>query len=320
MSIETINGFPILENPGIVQGDPLSVIGTKVLIFQFVEFLKNKKIYNTSFSVEAVHDMRVAIRRMRVAGRVFEEFYEPEPFKRYRDHLKGMGARLGVVRDYDVFFEGLDHEELSNWLGESPVLGKFLEILENKHAVAREDVRIFLKSSDFINFIEGVSEFLGNPNYRFHPKDTQATEVGSFIRKVLTKRMNTLFKYNAIIDDLSLQQYHRLRINAKKFRYALEFFAPVVGDKAAEAIEKLKDLQDLLGEMNDNVVALEIILGGINEMSEGNDRVENGGVDHLLNDKKNRLDELVKRFPEIWEGFNQPDFRNNLISVVEGIA
>jgi CHAD domain-containing protein len=309
-----------LENPEIVVGDSLSIIGTKVLAFQFVELLKNESTYQSVSSVDAVHDMRVAIRRMRVAGNIFKKFYCAEPFKSYRKHLKILGSKLGVVRDYDVFFEGLNLNELEVRFSDNTTWGELLKTLEYKHAVAREGMRVFFKSNDFKNFTEGYSLFLGNPNYFSDQADSQSSSVKEFIADVFISRMENLFSHNEKTDDITLEQFHQIRIDAKKLRYSLEFFGCVVGNGVNAAIFHLKDLQDLLGEMNDAVVAIKIIRGVGLEICDNENDFDDNVVDFLLNSKEERLDELIARFPEIWEEFLKPDFRDNLISAVEGVV
>ena len=57
-------------------------------------------------AVEALHDMRVAVRRMRTAAKIFGRFLAPDEFRPFARELRALGRGLGPVRDMDVI---LDH-------------------------------------------------------------------------------------------------------------------------------------------------------------------------------------------------------------------
>ncbi|MCP4408923.1 MAG: CHAD domain-containing protein, partial [Gammaproteobacteria bacterium] len=80
----------------------------------------------------------------------------------------------------------------------------------------------------------------------------------------LNKLERRVRKAGAKINSLSDDQLHRLRIQCKKLRYASEFFTPLFGKKKMTAyINRLKDLQDMLGMMHDIAVIEEDILGPV---------------------------------------------------------
>ena len=96
---------PPLEEPGLQPDDPMSEAGRKTLRFHFRRMLHHEPGTRLGEDIEALHDMRVATRRMRAAFRVFGEYYDPKAVRPYLKGLKRTGRALGAVRDLDVFQE-----------------------------------------------------------------------------------------------------------------------------------------------------------------------------------------------------------------------
>ncbi len=119
---------------------------------------------------------------------------------------------------------------------------------------------------------------------------------------------------------LPLAEYHALRIDLKRFRYTLEFFRDVLGPPAADAIEALKVLQDVLGDLQDARVAVDhlrsVIDFGTWEAPEqehalwsaacvdsGAPAAPSTALDDYLHAREAEIAELLRRVPESWETF-----------------
>src|SRR5690606_30776478 len=93
---------PEQKSPGVEPDDPMSEAGRKILRFHFRRMLRQESGARQGDDPEAVHDMRVATRRLRAALRVFGPYYDPGVIHPLDRGLRRAGRALGAVRDLDV--------------------------------------------------------------------------------------------------------------------------------------------------------------------------------------------------------------------------
>ena len=87
--------------------DTMAEAGRKALLSDFVTMLQHETGSRTGEDVEDVHDMRVAIRRMRSTMRLLGVYYKPKAIQPYLKYLRRVGQALGTVRDLDVMISDL---------------------------------------------------------------------------------------------------------------------------------------------------------------------------------------------------------------------
>lgn len=202
---------------------------------------------------EAVHQARVALRRLRSAFSSFKPLLAADPRSRtLSDELRWLAGELGKVRDLDVLIPKLE--------------GRHRAKLAAARAVALGEARTALDSLHAREVMTDLAEWLAIGGWRLRPAEpllakehirTVAADILHRHRKRLKKRGRHL----ARLDD---HHRHKARIEAKKLRYAAEFFASLwTGKKArarhAEFIEALQALQDHLGKLNDQVTAAALL-------------------------------------------------------------
>jgi transposase-like protein len=90
---------------GMLPDDAMAEAARKALLFNFERMLRHEPGVRLGENIEAVHDMRVATRRMRSAFRLFKPFFKSNAIKPYVHGLRDTAAALGDVRDLDVFME-----------------------------------------------------------------------------------------------------------------------------------------------------------------------------------------------------------------------
>ena len=131
----------LLSAPGLEPDDPMSEAGRKVLRFHYRRMLYNEPGTRLGRDIEALHDMRVATRRMRSAFRVFGDYYQPKTIVGYIKGLKRTGRALGPVRDLDVFRVKIQAYVSSLPEPEQDSLDEFLALLERRREAARDRSR-----------------------------------------------------------------------------------------------------------------------------------------------------------------------------------
>ena len=79
-------------------------------------------------------------------------------------------------------------------------------------------------------------------------------------RRVLAVRIAEFYSFEPVVSHPELSQaLHDLRISAKRLRYTLELFRPLLGKAGARQIERVKTIQEILGTLHDHDVRIELI-------------------------------------------------------------
>ena len=217
--------------------------------------------------IEGVHQLRVAFRRLRSALRVFRAAVPRAATQVWADDMRWLASQLGPARDIDVFIdEGLD--ALSGKLP-LPGEGKLADLAQRHREQAYQSVREMLASHRYGAFKQNFSHWLETEGWRNGELTDQHRQrlenpVVPFARRRLTKQRRQVVATGEEIDQNVPEQMHLLRIACKRLRYASEFFRSLFEDMDI-FIDHLKQLQDLLGVMNDVAVMhhlLDILLAG----------------------------------------------------------
>lgn len=210
--------------------------------------------------VEGVHDMRVASRRLRSALRDFMPYLRKGKLRRANDFVKAIADALGAVRDEDVAIMAL--EELIKEAPEEVAAG--VESLTAELAAHREGARAAL--SDAIS--EGaLARFQGEFTFalehaaktprrkRGAKKDKEQEAATSFRqagRDIISAGFDDTQKLSASLHQPhGEKRLHRMRIAAKRLRYAVELFAHCWGESLVPFAEEIADMQGHLGELHD---------------------------------------------------------------------
>lgn len=195
--------------------------------------------------VEAVHDLRVATRRLRAALRVFAD-YLPRPV-RLRRGLRRLARRLGAVRDRDIVAALLE-VQLAQHLGEDERrrLAALLRGLRRQRARALAKLARRLGSADQGRLRRRAKRLAGAGV----PGDDEPAAIG--LTRAVTLLAADVSRQPAMLEaEPGEDDLHRLRIAVKRLRYALEFHAGA-GALAYEAeLDTARALQDCLGELHD---------------------------------------------------------------------
>jgi triphosphatase len=208
---------------------------------------------------EGVHQMRVALRRLRSAWSVFGRLIAPDQ----RDWLGGEAKRiigsLGPARDWDVFLT----ESLAPVLAARPDDDRLLALraaAERARAEGYERARATVGSPAYTRFLLQLGRWIEVGSWREGATDEGVAwldqPIVAFADQLLAKRHRKALKLGRDFVRLRPEQRHRLRIALKKLRYATEFFASLHKTKRAGSyLAALKQLQDALGHLNDVAVA-----------------------------------------------------------------
>jgi CHAD domain-containing protein len=200
---------------------------------------------------EAVHQARVATRRIRSDLRTFGSVVDPEWDASLRAELQWLGQLLGAVRDTDVLLERLD-ARLQTLPPADVDPGKhLLEALRDHRNAARDELLVAMRSERYHALLDRLVAAA-----RHIPPSADGAaldlELGDLVKKPWKKLRGAVEELG---DDPADEALHAVRIRAKRCRYAAEAVAPAVGKEAKNFARAVEGLQEVLGEHQDAVVA-----------------------------------------------------------------
>lgn len=321
----------LARQPGILPDDPMSEAGRKALHFHFERMLQHEPGSRLGKDIEAVHDMRVATRRMRSAFRIFKPYYRRKTIRPLIRGLRLAGGVLGEVRDMDVFIAKLEAYQASLPENGEHSLEPLLEMCHQRRDEARARLISYLNSPDFANFVESFDRFLTTPEAGALPlSDLEGGNPPAYlVRHVVPRLLYTSYEtvraYETVLDHARIETLHALRIEFKRLRYALEFFEEVLGPEARNVISEVKVVQDHLGDLNDAQVAGDFLRDFISEYEQRQSGVmiqERRSIERVVQYMAFQFAEkhrLTTTFPQVWAHFNRPEVRRDLALSVSAL-
>ncbi|MEV6250599.1 CYTH and CHAD domain-containing protein [Streptomyces sp. NPDC051742] len=207
---------------------------------------------------DAVHQMRVACRRLRSAFKTYRRVLDRDVTDPLGEELKWLAGELGVARDQEVLDERLRArvDDLPRTLVLGPVKARLRRRDAARGRSARHQALAALDSARYLSLLDGLDALLADPPLR--------KAAGRDAEKVLAKavrkdhgRLATRIERALALDpgeerDLAL---HEARKAAKRARYAADAARPTLGKPAKRLSKRVKAVQSLLGEHQDAVVA-----------------------------------------------------------------
>lgn len=213
----------------------------------------NAAVLREAPTPEAVHQVRVGARRLRSSLSTFRPVVQDDRYEQVKGELKWLAKAFDQARNLDVFAD--DVLQPAACMEAKP---GGLEALADSVAAAREAARKHAcdtAASD--RFRALMIEATGWAETGAWLACEAACEPArAFAERTLDKRLKKVLRRGKRLDKAGDAGRHELRIQAKKLRYAAEGFAGLYGEKkVARLVERLKALQDALGELNDIATA-----------------------------------------------------------------
>lgn len=227
----------------------------------------NEDILLKGRDADALHQVRVAIRRLRSAFSLFGDLVEDALGTRVKAELKRLTEPLGHARNLDVFLATTLPAERKRHPDEAGLLNLETQ-LEYQRTKAYEAVESLLRSPEWRALLLDLVAWINTgPWLRGDDRDGAGSPkqpAREFAARELDRRRRQVKKRGRHLDELSPEDRHQVRIAAKKLRYGAEFFARLYpnrkGVKRHAAFTKaLSELQDHLGALNDIATGHEVV-------------------------------------------------------------
>jgi CHAD domain-containing protein len=276
--------------------------GRCVMAEQLAVMEQHRPLLLMEAEVTAVHETRKAIRRTFTAFKLFRAFFEPGTLEPYRRQLKKMMRYLGQARDTAVF-----QQKLQLYIEES---GQSLACLagywEEQQIAVDGALCDYMSKVEWDEFWQEYGRFTQTPDFPY--ADGSASMASAYhIPILIYQRLAGVRAYTDQLADAPLERLHALRIQGKELRYALQFFAPLLGPEIEPVLASLELMQEHLGALQDANIGLRLLRETVGCET---------AVDIYRAVKEREITQLVADFPIIWNEVNSPAWRQNLAAAI----
>lgn len=230
--------------------------------------------------IEGVHQMRVALRRLRSCLSLYNPLIPNKLSSKIGKKIKWITDVLGVARDWDVFALSLQQMQPAS----SSPSHQGLEELKTRVAYFQKrayiNVRDALRSPRYSRLLLSMAQWLTQRGWRSQLKKIARQRLDSPVKDFASEQLQLHYQHicqqGENFTELNTEQRHELRISIKKMAYGTRFFAELYPRKIVRAYAKnLSQLQDELGILNDVNVA--------NDLLNKTGLDENAPARHFLN-------------------------------------
>ncbi|MDZ4179862.1 MAG: CHAD domain-containing protein [Coriobacteriia bacterium] len=206
--------------------------------------------------MDAVHDMRVASRRLREAMRLLEPLYPRKRFRAWYRSVRTITRALGPVRDSDVFIDAFSR--LGPELSEGG--RRFSAFLIGQRMGRREYELVLLNEALAALDLKASRREFKALVHDLAPTGWAKRPFVEFAHAEVASRAAVVFGAQpAALDEANINEQHALRIDYKRLRYAVEAFAPCYGEYFDSLHQTLTEFQDTLGDLHDLHVFLDSV-------------------------------------------------------------
>ena len=250
--------------------------------------------------------MRVATRRARAASLLFGRDFKQKKVQNHLKFFKRAARKLGAVRDLDVALA-----KLHDYVGSLPykkrkTLKTVAWYWRQERRARLNDLLDLLESDAYARALVELDIFCCTPGAGVRRQKRSAGKPPALVqvRHVLPSQIMTRFeavrRYEIVfaqVKSVPLATLHALRIDCKYLRYVLEFSEHLLGTEGAALIAHLKDLQDVLGDLNDADVALGMLRGLRNEVDDRD------ALSAYMDHQKATIEALRRQMPDAFTAF-----------------
>jgi CHAD domain-containing protein len=243
---------PEVAAPEIKPDSPASLVIRSVLAESVAALLRHDPLVRTSDDPEAVHQARVATRKLRSHLRTFAPLLDSEWTEPLRSELGWLALALGAVRDREVLLERLRGRAKDLPANDQRSAASLLSILEDETKALRKKLLAELDSTRYVDLLERLVAAALAPA-TLPEGDGLASSVLPLLATGPWRRLRSAVRQ--LPEHPTDPELHRIRILAKRARYAAEAVAAVAGPGAQRFAQAAAKLQTILGEHQDSVTA-----------------------------------------------------------------
>jgi CHAD domain-containing protein len=256
---------------------------------------------------DAVHQFRVAARRLRAGLQTFAPLVDDEWSRYLRGELGWIAGVLGAARDREV----LERRLLNGIRALPPDLDRAAgyvvvqDDLESGMAEAVEQAAVAMRSDRYLALLDALVDAANHPRLTPLAQEPSRTALPPLVDRRWQK---LAAEADLLPDELDGhdEHWHQTRITAKKARYAAEACVPVFGSRAERLAEQLERVTELLGEHQDCAIAADTVHALVTRETGPQAAFTLGA---LYAQQRQRVAEVRREFVEVWPAVRAPRWR-----------
>lgn len=234
------------------------------------DYRKELKRCRTEFSDEAVHDLRVATRRMLALVELLNSISSHPRLEKVTGFFKDQLNEFDELRDTQVMLA-----EISEVLQQLPQLHEFQKQLQSDEEKMRRAVQKKIKKFD----TSGLSKRIHKTQQSI--EDEASDKLASQVLQAVDDAYFLTRQRLEWVDPTRAATIHRVRVAFKSFRYMMEIIQPLLKDYPTENLKRMNDYQSLMGEIQD----LEVFMQKLADYSESDSSADLEPVRHYYEDR-----------------------------------
>lgn len=225
---------------------------------------------------EFLHQMRIGLRRLDAAFALFADVLQAPPSIAHE--LEWLMDQLGPVRDWDVFLAST-LPQVAEAMNRPGPLGSVTAAAREKSAALHAQAAAAVSSARFAKLLRALENWIEQRGWRddvpAKGKAQLKMRVIDFAGAILEQQQQRLLRRGRKLKDADQDRRHRVRMAAKRARYAAEFFASLYpGKRVRPYVQALTRVQDELGWLNDAAVANRLL----DDLDDGDPALREGAA------------------------------------------
>ncbi|MBO9311714.1 MAG: CHAD domain-containing protein [Chloroflexus sp.] len=274
---------------------PFAELGRVVLRRRIRRLQQTVRAVKDDETIEAVHDLRVATRRIRAALRLLTPVAPAKATRRATETVRTLARVASATRDRDVLLNDMTNRDIH---GLEPVI----EAVRAERMAAHTALVSYLSGKQYERELRALAQlacFSEGWDNRPRVRDHAGSMLYAHYEVLRSYDRNGLPE-----DEASL---HAMRIAGKRLRYALELIGDIVGERLSDLLQPLINFQDHLGALNDVSVARGLLTPHI---------AHSTAVTEYLAARETEWATLRAKLPECWSVLASADYRRHLLAVI----
>lgn len=285
--------------------DPVGLAAHAVLGFHAAAFAREEPAARAGV-VEPVHQLRVATRRLRAALRFFGATLPAPAVAHAEADLAWMAGVIGAVRDLDVLALTVTRRARRVEPALRDALGSIQDAIRNHRAASQRALAGALDTPRRRTLLTRLDGIAGGPT-----RAGRGVALGEIAPTLLAPLLRGVRDAGRRIDAKPTpERLHRLRVRAKRLRYALETLRGLGSKRLAPALAELATLQELLGEHQDTATAIEWLRAHAPEDAPPATLLATGALVQVLGRRARRL---RRQAPAAWTAVERRVLRHDLL-------
>lgn len=284
----------------------------KIILRRLLEIIKaNEASIQADIDTEFLHDYRVAIRRTRSALSQIKDVFPTRTNTRFKGEFANLGKFTNELRDLDVYLLSEDKycDMLPDVLRDD--ISPLFEYLRAQRELVLKGVSEHIDSERYAHVLSDWEEFLNQTVTETPEAANAAMPIIDLAQRRIYKWYRRILKDGEfLLENPQAELMHALRIECKKLRYLIEFFASLFpANQIRQLISQLKRLQDNLGDFNDLSIQQEYLLNIAEELPINNKESRRAliATGSLVESLAIRQGQVQEDFAETFTNFASPE-------------